>query len=48
MAPPGVIRPMPLPVPFMRTSVNQTFPSGPTVIENGLLFDGGIENSVTV
>ena len=29
------------------TSVNQTFPSGPSKIENGPLFDAGIENSVT-
>src|SRR5262245_55547958 len=28
MVPPGVMRPMPL--PFIPTSVNQTFPSGPT------------------
>ena len=29
------------------TSVNQTFPSGPSEIGNGPLFDAGIENSVT-
>jgi hypothetical protein len=44
MAPAKLSRPILLPP----VSVNQMLPSGPAVIEKGVLFAVGIENSVTL